>query len=114
MLPELPTFAQFFLKDEEKLALEEESEGTWDEERIALFFLFFPELKLVLLLLLLAPLRELGEMGVEGPEEMSLGLNDDDDDLVVLLLEEEERDLSARPEAREGADEEEDEWAEGI
>lgn len=113
MLPELPTFAQFFLKDEEKLALEEESEGTWDEERIALFFLFFPELKLVLLLLLLAPLRELGEMGVEGPEEMSLGLNDDDD-LVVLLLEEEERDLSARPEAREGADEEEDEWAEGI
>lgn len=99
------------------MALEEEdSEGPWDEERIELFFLFFPELKLVLLLLLLAPLLpplvELGITGVEEPE-ISLGLKDDDD-LVVLLLE--ERDLSARPEAREGAEEEEDEdkWAEGI
>lgn len=100
------------------MALEEEdSEGPWDEERIELFFLFFPELKLMLLLLLLAPLlpppMELGMTGVEEPEEISLGLKDDDD-LVVLLLE--ERDLSARPEAREGAEdeEEEDEWAEGI
>lgn len=51
---------------------------------------------------------------MEEPEETSLGLKDDDD-LVVLLLEE-ERDLSARPEARERAEEEEDkdEWAEGI
>lgn len=122
MLPELPTFAQFFLKDEEeeeeKLALEEEdSEKPWDEERTELFFLFFPELKLVLLLLLLAPvlppLVEFGMTGVEEPDEISLGLKDDDD-LVVLLLE--ERDLNARPEAREGAEEEEDEdkWAEGI
>lgn len=99
------------------MALEEEdSEGPWDEERIELFFLFFPETKLVLLLLLLAPLPppvELGMTGVEEPEEISLGLKDDDD-LVVLLLE--ERDLSARPEAREGAEDEEDEdeWAEGI
>lgn len=123
MLPELPTFAQFFLKDEEeeeeeeeKLALEEEdSEEPWDEERIELFFLFFPELKLVLLLLLLAPVLpppvELGMTGVEEPDEISLGLKDDDD-LVVLLLE--ERDLNARPEAREGAEEDEDKWAEGI
>lgn len=100
------------------MALEEEdSEGPCDEARIELFFLFFPEPKLVLLLLLLAPLlpppAELGMTGVEEPEEISLGLKDDDD-LVVLLLE--ERDLSARPEAREGAEEEEDEeeWAEGI
>lgn len=97
---------------------EDDSEGPWDEERIELFFLFFPEPKLVLLLLLLAPLPpppvELGTTGVEEPEDISLGLNDDDDDLVVLLLLE-ERDLSARPEAREGAEEEdEDEWAEGI
>lgn len=96
---------------------EEDSEEPWDEERIELFFLFFPELKLVLLLLLLAPLLpplvELGITGVEEPGEISLGLKDDDDDLVVLLLE--ERDLSARPEAREGAEEEEEEeWAEGI
>lgn len=100
------------------MALEEDdSEELWDEERMELIFLFFPELKLVLLLLLLAPLLpppvELGMTGVEEPEEISLGLKDDDD-LVVLLLE--ERDLSARPEAREGAeeDEDEDEWAEGI
>lgn len=33
--------------------------------------------------------------------------------MVVLLLLE-ERDLSARPEARDGVEEEEDEWAEGI
>lgn len=100
------------------MALEDEdSEGPWDEDRIELFFLFFPELKLVLLLLLLAPLlpppMELGMTGVEEPEEISLGLkDDDDDDLVVLLLE--ERDLGTRPEAREGAEEDEDEWAEGI
>lgn len=101
------------------MALEEEdSEGPWDEERIELFFLFFPELKLALLLLLLAPLPpppvELGMTGVEEPEEISLGLKDDDDLVVLLLLE--ERDLSARPEAREGAEDEddEDEWAEGI
>lgn len=94
------------------MALEEEdSEGPWDEARIELFFLFFPEPKLVLLLLLLTPLL-LGMRGVEEPEEISLGLKDDDD-LVVLLLE--ERDLRARPEAREGAEEEdEDKWAEGI
>lgn len=93
------------------MALEEEdSEGPWDEARIELFFLFFPEPKLVLLLLLLAPLL-LGMTGVEEPEEISLGLKDDDD-LVVLLLE--ERDLRARPEAREGAEEDEDKWAEGI
>lgn len=97
------------------MALEEEdSEGPWDDESIELFFLFFPELKLVLLLLLLAPLlpppMELGMKGIE-ELEISLGLKDDDD-LVVLLLE--ERDLSARPEAREGAEEEEDKWAEGI
>lgn len=96
---------------------EDDSEGPWDEERIELFFLFFPKPKLVLLLLLLAPMLpppvELGMTGVDEPEEISLGLKDDDD-LVVLLLE--ERDLSARPEAREGAEEEEDEdeWAEGI
>lgn len=117
MLPELPTFAQFFLKEEEEewLALEEESEGPWDEERIELLFLFFPRPKLVLLLLLLAPLLpplvELGMTGTEEPEEISFGLKEDDD-LVVLLLE--ERDFSARPEAREGAEEEKDEWAEGI
>lgn len=64
----------------------------------------------MLLLLLLAPLL-LGMTGVEEPEEISLGLKDDDD-LVVLLLE--ERDLRARPEAREGAEEDEDKWAEGI
>lgn len=98
------------------MALEEEvSEGPWDEESIELFFLFFPELKLVLLLLLLAPvLPPTIELGMTGPDkEISLGLKDDDD-LVVLLLE--ERDLSARPEAREGAEDEEDEdeWAEGI
>lgn len=98
---------------------EEDSEGPWDEDRIELFFLFFPELKPMLLLLLLAPLLpppvELEMTWVEEPEETSLGLKDDDD-LVVLLLLEEERDLSARPEAREGAEEEEDEdeWAEGI
>lgn len=61
---------------------------------------------------LLPPPVEFGMTGVEEPEEMSLGLKDDDDDLVVVLLE--ERDLSARPEAREGAEEVEDEWAEGI
>lgn len=98
------------------MALEEDSEELCDEERRELFFLFFPELKLVLLLLLLAPLLpplvELGMTGTVEPEEISLGLKDDAD-LVVLLLE--ERDLSARPEAREGAEEEdEDEWAEGI
>lgn len=99
------------------LALEEEdSEELWDEDKTELFFLFFPELKLVLLLLLLAPeLPPLVEFGMTGVEEaeISLGLKDEDD-LVVLLLE--ERDLSARPEAKEGAEEEEDEdrWAEGI
>lgn len=95
---------------------EEESEEPWDEERRELFFLFFPELKLVLLLLLLAPMLhppvELGMTGVDGLGETSLGLKDEDDLVVVLL---EERDLSARPEAWEGAEEEdEDEWAEGI
>lgn len=113
MLPELPTFAQFFLK-EEKLAFEEDSEGPWDEDRRELFFRFLPELKLALLLLLLAPvLPPLAGLGMTGVEEISFGLKEDDD-LVVLLLE--ERDLSARPEAREGAEEEEDEdkWAEGI
>lgn len=95
---------------------EEDSEELWDEDKTELFFLFFPELKLVLLLLLLAPvLPPLVELGMTGVEEaeISLGLKDDDD-LVVLLLE--ERDLSARPEAKEGAEEEEDEdkWAEGI
>lgn len=101
------------------MALEEDdSEELWDEDRMELIFLFFPELKLVLLLLLLAPLLpppvELGMTGVEEPEEISLGLKDDDDLVVLLLLE--ERDLSARPEAREGVEEEEDEdeWAEGI
>lgn len=100
------------------MALEEEdSEEPWDEESRELFFLFFPEVKLVLLLLLLVPLLpppvELDMTGVEEPEEVSLGLKDDED-LVVLLLE--GRDLIARPEAREGAEEEEDEdeWAEGI
>lgn len=99
------------------MALEEEdSEGPWEEDRMELFFLFFPEPKPVLLLLLLAPLLPPPvEFGVTGVEEISLGLKEDDD-LVVLLLLEEERDFSARPEAREGADEEEDEdeWAEGI
>lgn len=123
MLPELPTFAQFFLKEEaeeEELALEEEeSDEAWDEERTELFFLFFPRLKPVLLLLLLLAPAPLGleAMCVEEPEEVSLGLKDDGD-LVVLLPEEdeEERDFSARPEAGEGADKEEDEdrWAEGI
>lgn len=119
MLPELPTFAQFFLKEEEeKLALEEEdSVEPWDEERIELFFLFFPELKLAPLLVLLAPVLPpmvaLGMMVTEEPDELSLGLKDDED-LVVLLPE--ERDLGTRPEVREGAEEEEDEdkWAEGI
>lgn len=61
---------------------------------------------------LLLPLVEFGMTDVEEPEDISFGLKDDDD-LVVLLLE--ERDLSARPEAREGADEEEEEeWAKGI
>lgn len=98
------------------MALEEdESEELWDEDRMELIFLFFPELKLVLLLLLLAPLLPPPvELGVPGAEEISLGLKDDDDLVVLLLLE--ERDLRARPEAREGAEEEEDEdeWAEGI
>lgn len=103
------------------MALEEEdSREPWDEGRIELFFLFFPELKLVLLLLLLVPMllppAELGMTVVEEPEEISLGLKDNDDLVVLLLLLLDERDLSARPEAREGADEEEDEdkWAEGI
>lgn len=122
MLPELPTFAQFFLneeEEEEKLALEEEdSEEAWDEERIELFFLFLPELKLVVLLFapVLPPLAEFGVTGVEEPEDVSLGLKDDEDFVVVLLLLE-ERDLSVRPEAREGTKEEEedeDKWAEGI
>lgn len=65
----------------------------------------------MLLLLMLAPPVEFGMTVVEEPEDISLGLKDDDD-LVVLLLE--DRDLSARPEARDGVDEEEDEWAEGI
>lgn len=121
MLPELPTFAQFFLKEEEYVVLGEVDSGLPCEvERIELFFLFFPEPWLMLLLLLLAPPLpppiELGRTGVKEPEEISLGLKNDDVDLVVLLLE--ERDLSARPEAREGAEEEEeddeDEWAEGI
>lgn len=107
MLPELPTFAQFFLKEEEELALVEESEEPWDEVRRELFFLFFPELELVLLLLLLAPVG-LGLTEAVEPGGVSLGLKEAD--LVVLLLE--ERDLSERPEARCGA-EEEDEWAEG-
>lgn len=82
-----------------------------------MFFLFFAEPKLVLLLLMLAPLLpppvEFGMTGVEELEDISLGLKDDDD-LFMLLLE--ERDLSARPEAREGVEEEEEEeeWAEGI
>lgn len=59
----------------------------------------------------LPPPVEFGMTVVEEPEDISLGLKDDDD-LVVLLLE--DRDLSARPEARDGVDEEEDEWAEGI
>lgn len=81
-----------------------------------MFFLFFPEPKLALLLLMLAPLLpppvEFGMTGVEELEDISLGLKDDDDLFVLLLLE--ERDLSARPEAREGVEEEEEEWAEGI
>lgn len=98
---------------------EEESERPWDDDRRELFFLFFPEPKLALLLLLLAPPLpppvELGVTGAEELEEMSLGLKDEDDLVAVLLLLE-ERDLSARPEARKGAEEEEDEdeWAEGI
>lgn len=90
----------------------EDSDEPWDEVKRELFFLFFPELKLVLLLLLLAPLLPppvgFGVTGAVELEGMSLGLNDAD--LVVLLLD--ERDLSERPEARCGA-EEEDEWAEG-
>jgi len=95
-----------------------EEGDSWDEEeRMELFFLFFPEPKPALLLLAPPPLpTELGTKGAdEEPEETSLGLKDAAAaDLVVLLLE--ERDLSARPEAREGAEEgeEEDEWAEGI
>lgn len=63
------------------------------------------------------PLEEFGTREVEEPEDKSFGLkDDDDDDLVVLLLE--ERDLSARPEAGEGADEkeeeEQEEWTKGI
>lgn len=78
-----------------------------------MFFLFFPEPKLVLLLLMLAPLLPPPvEFGMTGVEDISLGLKDDDDLFVLLLLE--ERDLSARPEAREGVEEEEEEWAEGI
>lgn len=90
----------------------EDSDEPWDEAKRELFFLFFPELKLVLLLLVLAPLLPppvgFGVTGAVEPEGMSLGLNDAD--LVELLLD--ERDLSERPEARCGADEE-DEWAEG-
>lgn len=115
MLPELPTFAQFFLnEEEEELALEmEDSEETWDEG-IELFFLFLPELKLAVLLFapVLPPPAEFGVMGVEEPEDVSLGLKDEED-LVALLLE--ERDLSVRPEDREGTeDDDEDKWAEGI
>lgn len=51
---------------------------------------------------------------MEEPEEKSLGLKDDDDDDLVVLLLLEERDLSARPEAGEGADEKEEEWTKGI
>lgn len=71
----------------------------------------------MLLLLTLAPLlpppAEFGATDAEEPEDISFGLKDDDDLLVLLL---EERDLSARPEAREGADdeEEEEEWVKGI
>lgn len=68
----------------------------------------------MLLLLTLAPLlpppAEFGTTDAEEPEDISFGLKDDDDLLVLLV---EERDLSARPEAREGADEEE-EWVKGI
>lgn len=93
------------------MALVDDSDVLWDEVKRELFFLFFPELKLVLLLLLLAPLRSTVGLGVTAavdPEGISLGLNDAD--LVVLLLD--ERDLSERPEARCGV-EEDDEWAEG-
>lgn len=69
----------------------------------------------MLLLLALVPLPpppvELGATDVEEPEDKSFSLKDDDD-FVVLLLE--ERDLSARPEAGEGADEKEEEWTKGI
>lgn len=92
------------------MALAEDSDEPWDEVKRELFFLFFPELELVLLLLLLAPLLP-PPVGLGATEAVepggSLGLKDAD--LVVLLLE--ERDLSERPEARCGA--EEDEWAEG-
>lgn len=84
----------------------EDSDEPWDEVKRELFFLFFPELKLVLLLLLaplLPPPVGLGVTGGVEPEVMSLGLNDAD--LVVLLLD--ERDLSDRPEVRCGADEDE-------
>lgn len=111
MLPELLTFAQFFLRDEEKLALEEEDSE--DDVRTELFFLFFAALKLELLLLLFAPPVVFGVTDVEELEEVSLGLKDEEDDDLVVW---EERDFGARPEAREGAKEEEDEdkWAEGI
>lgn len=72
----------------------------------------------MLLLLALVPLPpppvEFGTTDAEEPEDKSFGLKDDED-LVALLLE--ERDLSARPEAGEGADEkeeEEEEWTKGI
>ena len=73
----------------------------------------------MLLLLALVPLPpppvEFGKTDAVEPKDKSFGLKDDDD-LVVLLLE--ERDLSARPEAGEGADEkeeeEEEEWTKGI
>lgn len=84
---------------------------------IELFFLFLPELKLVVLLFapVLPPLAEFGVTGVEEPEDVSLGLKAEEDLVVVLLLLLEERDLSVRPEAREGTkEEEEDKWAEGI
>lgn len=114
MLPELLTFAQFFLRnEEEKLALEEEdSEEPCDAMRTELFFLFFAAPKLTLLLLF-APPVVFGATDVEELVEVSLGLKDEAEDVLVVL---EERDFSARPEAREGAKEEEDEdkWAEGI
>lgn len=66
----------------------------------------------------LPPLVEFDTAGAEEPEESSLGLKDEEDDLVaalqLLLLD--ERDFSARLEASEAAEEDEDEekWAEGI
>lgn len=62
---------------------------------------------------LLPPPVEFGMTGVVEPEDISLGLKDDDDDFVLVVLLLEERDLSARPEAREG-NKGEEEWAEGI